>query len=208
MVKNEGVAPRSQWTHSRFNRIIAIVLWGFCLLAVSTTATAEGGPVWVYPVSALTSYFAWIALWRPGIEVGDDGVLIRNVTHTVRIPWGALIHVDTRHALTLHTPGKRFAVWSAPAPGMLTAAAVSRRESNRERRAAGGELRPGDLLGTDSGDAAMLVREEWQRRLDREEITVGEAADTLVRRRWSTATNAAALVLLASAIAFFSLVGR
>ena len=39
----------------------------------------------------------------------------------------------------------------------------------------GGAPRTGDLLGSDSGDAAMLVRDEWQRRLDAGLVTVGMA---------------------------------
>ena len=61
----------------------------------------------------------------------------------------------------------------------------------------GGAPRTGDLLGSDSGDAAMMIRDEWQRRLDAGLVTVGMADEVNVTRRWDIPVLAvsAALVL-------------
>src|SRR4051812_23330357 len=103
--------------HSRFNRIVAILVWALAALVVALGAWGSvQSLLWVYPAAALAAFSAWAALWRPGVGVDDAGVHVRNVTHSVDIPWEALIHLDTKHALTLLTPGQRFTVWSAPAP--------------------------------------------------------------------------------------------
>jgi hypothetical protein len=134
------------------------------------------------------------------VGVDDAGVHVRNVTHTVDIPWEALIHIDTKHALTLLTPGQRFTVWSAPAPGMMTSQIISRRPLNREARAVGDNPRTGDLLGSDSGDAAMLVRDEWQRRVDAGLVSLGVADELHVHRRWDTTVIIVTALLLAATV--------
>jgi Bacterial PH domain len=193
------VAHSTGLLHSRFNRIMAIIVWTVAAMVV-VVAVWGGQPslVWVYPATALAAFWAWAALWRPGIRVGDAGIELRNVTHHVEIPWEALIHVDTKHALTLLTPGARFTAWSAPAPGMMTSQIISRRPLIREERSVGDAPRTGDLLGSDSGDAAMLIRDEWQRRLDAGLVTLGVADDLPVTRRWDLAVLTAFAVLVAA----------
>ncbi|MGC5170839.1 PH domain-containing protein [Microbacterium sp. DT81.1] len=190
--------PANRLLHSRFNRIMAILVWAVAAIVAALAAWGgEPSLTWVYPAAALAAFLSWAALWRPGVGVGAAGVHVRNVTHTVDIPWEALIHIDTKHALTLLTPGQRFSAWSAPAPGIMTSRIISRRPLNREGRAVGSMPRTGDLMGSDSGDAAMLVREEWRRRIDAGLITVGLADEFNVRRRWDIPVLIAAAVLLA-----------
>lgn len=184
--------------HSRFNRIMAIIVWtAAALFVVLMIVDGDLRSLWIYPLAVLAAFLGWAALWRPGVGVSDAGVTVQNVTHRVDIPWVALIHVDTRHALTLFTPGRRFVAWSAPAPGFVASAITGRAEANRERRAVGGTPRVGDLLGTDSGDAAMLVREAWQRRRDDGLIEAGAADDAPVARHWDVVTIGTTAVLLA-----------
>ena len=181
---------------SRFNRTMAIVL---CAAAAGAVAIAiwTGDPtlLWVYPGAALTAVFCWTALWRPCVEVSDAGVRVQNVTHRVDIPWEALVHIDTRRALTLHTAHDRFTAWSAPAPGFMSAMMASRREANRETRASGGAAGHGDLIGTDSGNAALIIRENWRTRLDSGQIEIGVADDTPVARHWNFTWVAVEVVL-------------
>lgn len=182
--ENGDVINASKMLHSRFNRIMAIAVWAFAAVIVGLSAASTDVTLaWLYPAAALAVYLAWAAFWRPGIAVDASGVDIQNVTHRVHIPWSALIHVDTKHALTLFTPGRRFVAWSAPAPGAVAAQAISKRPLNREAQSVGSALRPGDLLGSDSGDAAMLVRDEWQRQLAGGGIEPGVANDVVISRR-------------------------
>lgn len=102
--------------HSRFNRIVAVIVWALSAFMVGSAVVAgDARFVSLYPAAALLAFFAWAALWRPYVRVGDSGVTLRNVTHHVDVAWAALVHVDTRYALTLHTPAGKFAAWAAPA---------------------------------------------------------------------------------------------
>lgn len=169
--------------HSRFNRIMAVILWVMSgVLAVIALIFGDQRLTWVYPTSAFLVAYAYYALWRPNVTVSDEGVLIQNVTHHVFVPWVALILVDTKHALALFTPGKKFSAWSAPAPGLITAYTAGRRAANREARAAGERPRHADLIGTDSGDAAIVIRERWEKLKREGRIAIGEAGEVPVRR--------------------------
>ena len=66
--------------------------------------------------------------------------------------------------------------WAAPAPGFLTALRARRRDGNREAQAAG-DSRPrvGDLIGTESGDAALIVRERWRSLVESGGVVAGTA---------------------------------
>jgi hypothetical protein len=183
--------------HSRFNRIMAIVCWLLAaLMLVAALTSGDTRFAWVYPAAALIAFLAWAGLWRPYVRVDAVGVTLQNVTHRVVVPWTALIHVDTRFALTLHTPGQKFAAWAAPAPGMLSSSLAGRRPANREAKAAGDVLRPGDLLGTESGDAATVVREQWQSRIESGLVDAGLADRVSVRRQWNAPVGAVTLALL------------
>jgi len=186
---------------SRFNRTMAIVLCAVAAGAVGIAIWAgDLTLLWVYPGALLTAVFCWTALWRPHVEVSDAGVTVQNVTHRVDVPWEALVHIDTRRALTLHTAHGQFTAWSAPAPGMMSAMMAGRREANRESRASGSAVGYGDLIGTDSGDAALVIRENWRRRLDGGLIEVGVAHDTPVVRHWNFTWVAVEVVLAVATI--------
>jgi hypothetical protein len=160
------VTDRAIRIDSRFNRIAAVIVWSLAGLAVITAVwSADPRLTWVYAAAPLAALLGWMALWRPCVEVSDRGVRIENVSHDVDVPWEALVHVETARALTLHTPSGSFTAWSAPAPGFFTTM-MGNAKARREASAAGGDARPSDRMGTDSGNAALVVRESWRSRLD------------------------------------------
>ncbi len=186
--------------HSRFNRIMAVVCVVLAGILVYVGTQSAPPLLWSLPAAGLLVFWAWEALWAPGLTIDDAGVRIRNVTHTVDLPWEALIHVDTRFALTLRTPDAAYTAWSAPAPSALTAARVGRRADNRELRVAGAAPRPGDLAGTDSGDAALLIREEWQARVEAGLIEAGAADRYRATRRVHAGVLAGFAALVAATV--------
>ncbi|WJY00196.1 PH domain-containing protein [Curtobacterium sp. 458] len=166
---------------SKFNRGLAIALWLIVALLFATTTATD--TTWSdRALAVVPSLFGvalgWIVLWRPRMTVDDDGIEVVNVFHTVRVPWAALVHVETRFALTLVTPGRRVSVWAAPAPGRA-GVALARRQEQRHGRSVpdldGGHRRAGDLLSTASGDAAYLVRHRWEELRERDAIELGTA---------------------------------
>ncbi|WOF24430.1 PH domain-containing protein [Microbacterium betulae] len=180
----------------RLNRVMSVLIWAVSG-AVMVVGVVRGGPQTLpvlLPWAALAAV-TWAVLWQPHVRLDDEEVRLVNVLRTVDVPWPALVHVDTKYALTLHVPGRAFSATAAPAPGRMGAASARR----AERRSSGYDgrgLRPGDLLGTDSGQAATLVRERWQRLLDAGAIETGTAETYDVRPRW----NVPAVVAIAAAV--------
>lgn len=180
---------------SRFNRRLAVGLWVLVAVLLASSLLIDPAPVKLLGLvpAAFGVLVGWSALWHPNVVVDDDGVEVVNVFSTVIVPWAALVHVDTRFALTLVTPGRKVAAWAAPAPGRAGTAVARRREQRHGRTstvpvAGQGERRAGDLLATDSGDAAYLVRERWEELREADRILLGVADSTVVpvRRHWLT----------------------
>lgn len=185
--------------HSRFNQVLAVVVWLFCGGAVAAVfASGLGDSAEYLPLIAFVAYLTWAGLWRPAVRIDEHAVTIVNVLSTVTVPWPALIAVETRYALTLVTPNGRYTATAAPAPGRL-ATALSRRDLTRVAAHTGpdGSMRPGDLPNTDSGAAAYLVRDYWERLVTAERIELGVADTTPVarRRHWVVIALGCALLL-------------
>ena len=106
----------------------------------------------------------WCFLWRPSLSVDDDAVRIVNPLRSIEIPWASVAYIDTKYTLTVFTEFGRFAVACAPQPGQLAARrAVKRAEKEPNSHVAlDSGIRIGDLPGTESGDAAALVRDRWE----------------------------------------------
>jgi hypothetical protein len=148
-----------------------------CVFSLVIVA-ARSGPtatLLTLPWVALFMTCCWAIFWRPSVEVSDAGVRMVNVTRTIDVPWPAVVDVETRYALTLDTAYGRFAAWAAPAPGAGPALRTAMR--NRPRRhdsytdtdgdgdgddATVRSATMGELAGTPSGDAAMIVRRRWE----------------------------------------------
>lgn len=181
---------------STFNKVISIVAWAalaalvFGTLLTPGAVTAAPGIV-VGAVSG--ALLVWALLWAPYVAVDDEGVTIANVLAEHLVPWPALIHLDTRYALAVHTPGRRISATAAPAPGAFVSvrAARARRRSGDDDAPA---TRPGDLPGTDSGRAAQLVTDRWDRLRETGRIEAGVADSTPVRSRPRVAAIAAIVV--------------
>ena len=190
---------------SRFNRVLAVLIWAAAaaLIVGLLVSVHDVRLLYVVPC-ALFAFIGWALLWRPRLTVADDGIEVVNVTRTIRIPWQALIHVDTKYALTLYTPGRAFPVWSAPAPGTARTLRATRQETKGrvgKPAVADSVRRPGDLLSTESGAAAEVVRRRWTQLQQSGVVDSGLADETPVTIRWHVATLAVLIVLVAGTLA-------
>jgi hypothetical protein len=110
------------------------------------------GVLWlVAVVAALVAVF-----WHPAVVVDGDGVELRNVLRSVRVPWAALEDVDTRFALTLVAGGRRHQSWAAPSRGRAPRPRPSDLPSGEER------WMPASRHDRSaSGVAAALIERRW-----------------------------------------------
>lgn len=124
---------------SRFSRALAVVTATLGAVLLVWLAASAGMPaVLTYaPATCLVVLLAWLAFWRPAVEVSDGEVVVRNVWRTVHVPWPALREVDARLGLRLVTAYGSFQAWAAPAP--------------RRTRS-----------GTAAGAAATAVQQRWE----------------------------------------------
>ncbi|GAA1445567.1 PH domain-containing protein [Leifsonia poae] len=190
---------------SRFNRVIAVLIWaGAAAIAVALVVSVHDQRLLYLVPCALFAFVAWAALWQPRLVVAPEGITVHNVERTIEIPWPALVHVDTKYALTLYTPGHRYSVWSAPAPGTASTLRATRNEvkGRAGRPSVDSEARrPGDLLSTESGQAAEVVRRRWTHLRDTGALEVGVADEAKVVVTWNVATIAGVVVLLGGTVA-------
>lgn len=174
---------RTVTVHSRVNRGMAIAAWALLAVLGALIALGSGAQGVVAAVLGVAwlVYAVHVFLWAPSLTVDDRGSRIHNPLRTVTVPWEALIHVDTKYALTLHTPGAKWAVWSAPQASALVARTKARRaredrDDRDPRNPLDAGVRIGDLRGTESGDVAALVRQRWAERrrgeIDADDVAV------------------------------------
>ena len=125
---------------ARSNSWFAWLSWLVAAVGVAATVAAAGpeGLLSTAPL-LLVAFLGWQFFWLPAVVVHDGGVTLENPFRTVLVPWAALVHVDTRYALTLVTAQKSYAAWAAPAPGIWGGRNA---RPGRPARAPGHQLRP------------------------------------------------------------------
>lgn len=192
---------------ARTNKWFAWLAWTVAVIGLVVTV-ASAGPA-ALPTTGpllLIALLGWQFFWMPAVVVHSGGVTLENPFRTVLVPWAALVHVDTRYALTLVTAQKSYAAWAAPAPG-IWGGRNARPEDLQglpdTSYGPGQSVRPGDLKSTDSGQAARLVRTRWRELVESGTLAAGEttgdadAAAVTVRPRWA-AIGGFVLLLAAS----------
>ena len=158
-------------------------------IVVTAVSAGPGALAGIAPL-VLVAYLGWQLFWMPAVVVHDGGISLENPFRSVSVPWAALVHVDTRFALTLVTAEKSYTSWAAPAPG-IWGGRNARPEDLQGLPATtygpGRSVRPGDLKSTDSGQAARLVRERWDELVESGRLRAVDAASTqaAVTYRWA-----------------------
>jgi len=187
-----------------FGRVLAVVVIVLCVGGAVSGLVADAGLTlrWL-PLLALLGTAAWATYWRPAVIVTPAAVELRNVTRTIELPWPAIQRIDTRFALTLHTPYGQYAAWAAPAPGRVQvrmAGPADMRDLPSSTYGSGGTVQAGDLASTGSGQAALLVRARWEALRDAGVLDDARLERERPRVRWHVGTLAAIVVLIAASV--------
>lgn len=195
--------PTTTVFYSRFSRAIAVTIVVGCV-AVAVALIASGSPDEfgrTLPALFLFGFLTWALFWQPTVVVDDEGVVLRNVFRSIRIPWPAIATVDTRWSLAIATAGGRYSAWAAPSAGRHGLYRITVAENKRlaESAYAGGTIRTGDALSSDSGQAAQIVRSRWEYLRDRGLLDDESAAPVTVSCHWATIV-VSVLALVASVV--------
>lgn len=168
-------------------------------LASGTHAALQATP-WL----ALVALAVWATYWRPCVAVDDGGVHLVNVLRTIDLPWPSIQRIDTKWALMLFTAYGSFTAWAAPAPGVRAAARLQTgpRAALPESAVSDGvSIRPGDLPGSPSGDAALTVRRRWEELRDAGHLDDPRLEFARPPVHWHVSVIAAAVVLVVGCVA-------
>jgi hypothetical protein len=187
-----------------FGRILAVVTMVVCAVGIAALFWGDlvAGIRYAWPI-LLAATLAWALFWRPSLRVQEHGVTVENVLRTHFVPWPAIVDVDTRFSLTLHTVKGRIPVWAAPAPSRHRTLGLASKDfdgvADSARSELGG-LRPADALTVPSGNLAQLIRGRWERLRDAGLFASGVDPEAMtVTWHWATVTAIAALVLATAA---------
>ncbi|MDO4918840.1 PH domain-containing protein [Kocuria sp.] len=198
--------------HETYRAASAPWLTGFLVLLGLVVAVTGWGGTGAQHAAAVCGCLALVALgyalyWRPRLEVHPNEVRLVNPVRTVSIPWGRIVDVRTRFAVTVATAERAHSSFALPASGAGAALRAGADAVNRNHPIArpDGGVRVGDLTSTASGAAAHRVRSLWQRKIDTGELDVFAAEPRVepVRTRVVAGPLAtAALLLAASAVLY------
>lgn len=194
--------PESLAFRSRTNTVIAVCVWVLCaggLVAVAVLASGAAHRLSAIVPVAFVAVLAYELFYRPRVDVSDEAVVLVDYFRTTSIPWTAVVDVDTRWALTIVTPRRRYRSSAAPAPGPMSRPRMGA-ESSNPRVGRDGVVNKSDALGTDSGDAAYVVRARWQDLIEHGRIPIGRADSDRPTVRVHAVVLAATIVLGAASV--------
>ena len=160
----------SKLLRSRSGKVIAVLTFAFSATGVVALST-EPLPllltkIWIY---IWFGYCAWLVFWNPSVKVSEPDVVVDNIFRTIRLNWSAIRRIDTKYSLSLETERGVFRAWAAPAPSRYAGFMANKSEAEHlpESSFVGqGLVRPGDLTSSDSGVAAYIIRQNWERLRD------------------------------------------
>ncbi|WP_229567402.1 PH domain-containing protein [Kocuria rhizophila] len=188
-------------------------LTGFLTVLGIVVGAAGWGHTAAHHAAAVCSGLALFALaytlyWRPRLEVHQKLVRLVNPVRTVDIPWGRIVDVRTRFAVTIATEHRAHSSFALPSAGAGAALRSGADAVNRNHPIArpGGAVRVGDLTSTASGAAAHRVRTVWQRKIDTGELDVfaDERGVEPVQTRVAAGPLAAVVVLTAASVLLYA----
>jgi hypothetical protein len=184
---DDGAVSETVEFRPRLSRALAIsvVVLAAAAALVTVVQQPETG-LRHLPAFALGAVAVWAFFGRPAVIVSDGGVELRNVLRTVELPWPSIQRIDTKYALTLYTAFGVYAAWAAPAPSRTHVLKATQEDTRHLPQTSyiGGGLRPGDLVGTASGDAAAHIRRRLEDLRDAGHLDAPRLERDKPRVRW------------------------
>ncbi len=78
------------------------------VLVLMTLGAIEGYPIWGIGLLAVVGVLTWAAVLRPGVQIADDKLVLRNMFVTLAVPLGAIEEVAVRRVLAIRAGDRRY----------------------------------------------------------------------------------------------------
>ncbi len=190
--------------HSRFGRGLTIGVAACCLLVLVMTVIAGRWldvALLIAPL-ALVSFITWATFWRPSIHVDNAGVRVSNIFRSFDVAWPEIVRIDTKYALSFETVHGTVTAWAAPAPGRHAIYSATKQDGGNlpESTYINGTVRPGDLITSDSGQAAYVIRSRWEALRDAGHLDVPASEFGRLRTTWHVRVLVALAALVVATV--------
>lgn len=131
-VCEHGHVGATQEFTSGYGRVLTAAAAAIGLVAVVSVMVQDGAAeaLRALPLAALLVVVVGALFWRPGVEVSDGEVVVRNVLSTVHVPWPTYRDVEYGWSLVVRTTDGDVTVFAAPRAS-ATARRLRRGDGNR-----------------------------------------------------------------------------
>ena len=141
--------------------IATFVVGSIFLIGIATESIMSRGfnaSVTTLVVISALAIALYLVLYRPHLEIFDEGVRIHNPLTMIQVGWHDVDSIDARYSAVLTMKdGRRFTIWCAQAPGRYHARTIHPSEMKGLNLPS--TMRPGESPRTDSGVAVILCRQ-------------------------------------------------
>jgi hypothetical protein len=118
------------------------------------------------PLYLVIAWVVFVFLFKPSVKVTKESVSITNPFRWIQISIQDIEDLDTRRGLVLKTKAGDFPVAVGVAPGRYTVARANKSDfkwAGNDGGKAQGVVSPGDILDSDSGAVAFVIRQHLKR---------------------------------------------
>jgi hypothetical protein len=186
--------------------VLCLVVWAIIVVSVvSLIAERDPGNVVRFtPAFLLGAMVCWMLLWAPAVRIDAAGVSLVNLVRTICISWPAIVAVDTRYTLTIRTARGKYGAWAAPGPSRFQTFRATRSDLKNLPETTygpGNSVGIGDIPTSDSGIAALRVRQYWEQLRAAGHLDSGAVEGTGTTTTWHRTQLVVLAVLIAATVA-------
>ena len=188
------MTPRRMVFRPTSSIVLAVLVLVFCAIMIVGTVL-QGSTEFVLRsigLIALVGASAVAALWLPKLEVTEDLIVVRNVFSTVRMPWEAIVSIETRWSLAFRTEHGKITAWaSPPASQSVGVSFLIRGMASPATARPASDAEPGRM------GVSEVIHRNWEDRTDRSDLDRGDAR---LHRTLNIGTIAVLAVLAAATL--------
>ena len=146
------------------------------------------------PLYLLVLWVVYVFLFKPSVKVTKDLISINNPFRWIQISISSVVDIETRRGLVLKTKEGDFPVAVGVAPGRYTVARANKSDFKWAGSSGGKDefvVSPSDILDSDSGAVAHVIRQQIKRFQEGKSGTVINSRPIIKTDYWSIIVGSA-----------------